>query len=452
MKKRTRTFIGSLVTLGISASLLSIAAPASAAELIPENEIQSMTIMVTSRTGTEQGTSALNWGPDSVTTSTGCPEGFRESSRTFIVSPDGTETSAALPRTSQTAPAFGLQGNPMDLFGTRASNWEALTEATLPTGLNKFVVTCDALVDGVRPATTDPIGDAKYFVAYLQVDRAAESWTQVPAPTVPVVKVTPTVAFTTATANADGSVTLTATVSGDAGVATNATGVVSISGSYSGLTTPVSGEAAVSAGVATWTTPVLDAGQTYSFTAGYTANGDTKYTDSAANATTTVITVAEPTPPQNTDITVTIPESATGLKFTMTPGAVALNQAALDGTSYVATGSLGEVTVSDNRTTRIAWTLSGNATDFVNAADATQTIAASSLGWKPALVGATNAGAAGIEVIAGASGGLTADTPLAQATAGLSTADTTINAGITLKAPADSAAGDYSATLTLTLI
>ncbi|MFC5931800.1 hypothetical protein [Cryobacterium melibiosiphilum] len=320
-------------------------------------------------------------------------------------------------------------------------------EVTFQTGLNRFIVTCDPTLRTM----TDSFADSKYFLVTLDVNVAAKSWTVVANP-VNEEKLTPSIAFTKTIANADGSVTLTSTVSAGAGVATDATGVVSISGSYSGLATPVSGEAAVSAGVATWRTPVLDADRTYTFTAGYTAKGDTKYTDSAVNATTTVTTVAGPTPPQNTAITVTIPASATGLKFTMTPGAVALNQAALDGTSYVATGSLGQVTVSDNRRARTAWTLGGNSTNFVNTADATQTIAANSLGWKPALVGATNAGTAGIEVIAGASGGLSASTPLAQAVAGVSTADTTINAGITLKAPADSAAGDYTATLTLTLI
>ncbi|SEM92560.1 hypothetical protein [Cryobacterium luteum] len=393
-------------------------------------------------------TSALVLGPDVISNElANCPVGYRSSSRSLVIAPDGTVSSAAEWVRTPPGNYYGLNetaGEYIYLDGMAAVRWN---EVTFQTGLNRFIVTCDPALRTM----TDSFADSKYFLVTLDVNVAAKSWTVVANP-VNEAKLTPSIAFTKTTANADGSVTLTSTVSAGAGVATDATGVVSISGNYSGLATPVSGEAAVSAGVATWRTPVLDADRTYTFTAGYTAKGDTKYTDSAVNATTTVTTVAGPTPPQNTAITVTIPASATGLKFTMTPGAVALNQAALDGTSYVATGSLGQVTVSDNRRARTAWTLSGNSTNFVNTADATQTIAATSLGWKPALVGATNAGTAGIEVIAGASGGLSASTPLAQAAAGVSTADTTINAGITLKAPADSAAGVYSATLTLTLI
>ncbi|MFC6357154.1 hypothetical protein [Luethyella okanaganae] len=454
-RTRRRSAIGAAVVASTVLALLAWAPlPANAATntLDPALQITGSTVKLTpsSRTGVVEGTSALRWGPAQIETDQSCPAGYRSSSRTFVIAPGGTVSQAATARTNQSAIYWGLRGEPGDVIwldNVYASNWSGFTPGSLTTGLNKLVITCDP----DQRAEDAPFSDSKYFLVTLQVDVAAESWTVVDNPSNPVTKTTPTVAFSGSTANANGTATLIATVSGASGTATDASGKVAFSGTHAGLASPVTGEVQLANGVASWTTPVLDAGQSYTFTAGYRANGDTKYTDSAADATTTVTTVAEPQAPQNTDITVTIPASATGLKFTITPGNVALTGTTLQGTSYVATGTLGDVKVSDNRDTRTAWTLNGKAGAFANTADASKTIAASHLGWKPALVG-TGAGTAGTEVVAGEGGGLSTDKPLAQTAAGATVADTTVKAGITLKAPADSAAGDYKATLTLTLI
>ncbi|PWC04312.1 Ig-like domain-containing protein [Agromyces badenianii] len=425
----------------VAASALSFAAPASAAELVPENEINggayTFTLSPTSRSGVEDETSALVWGPGEVRTSTGCPDGYRRSSRTFVVQPDGTEKVAAINRTNTAAVGWGLQGEPMLLISNRA---QAFAIDTLADGLNKFVVTCDApLEDGTPVPKNAPIGDSKYFVAYLQVDRAAQSWTVVPKP---VEKADTTVSLTP-TAGNDGSVTLTATVSPAA-----ATGSVSFVNTATGTEI---GTGTLTAGSASTTVTGLAAGTSHSFKAVYAGDDDHNGSESGV---ATVNTVAEPQPPQNTAITVTIPASATGLKFTVTPGAVALSAATLNGTSYVATGTLEQAKVSDNREVRTAWALNGSASEFVNTTDNTKKIAASSLGWKPELIGgaAANGGTAGAEIAAGANGGLSSQKSLAQAAAGATVANTTVKAGITLKAPADTAAGDYTSTLTITLI
>ncbi|AWB95418.1 hypothetical protein DCE93_06895 [Agromyces badenianii] len=425
----------------VAASALSFAAPASAAELVPENEINggayTLTLDPATRSGVSQGSSALVSGPSTVTTDIGCPEGYRRSSRTFIVHPDGTEKAGAVMRANMTAAAWGLQGNAITLVVNRASNW---FNDTLTDGLNAFVVTCDAPTeDGGFVPNNAPIGDSKYFVAYLQVDRAAQSWTVVPKP----VEKADTTASLTPTAGNDGSVTLTATVSPAA-----ATGSVSFVNTATGTEI---GTGTLTAGSASTTVTGLAAGTSHSFKAVYAGDDDHNGSESGV---ATVNTVAEPQPPQNTAITVTIPASATGLKFTVTPGAVALSAATLNGTSYVATGTLEQAKVSDNREVRTAWALNGSASEFVNTTDNTKKIAASSLGWKPELIGgaAANGGTAGAEIAAGANGGLSSQKSLAQAAAGATVANTTVKAGITLKAPADTAAGDYTSTLTITLI
>jgi hypothetical protein len=160
--------------------------------------------------------------------------------------------------------------------------------------------------------------------------------------------------------------------------------------------------------------------------------------------------VGEPVPPQQTEVTVTIPASAQGLRFTVTPGGVALAQAELDGEEFVATGALQEVRVTDTRADKQQWTLNGRTSDFDGPGDAA--IDGSALGWEPELLGTGNAGTAGAEVAPGTAGGLSSDKPLAQAPAGVGQSETRVQAGVTLRAPADTPAGDYAATLTLTLI
>jgi hypothetical protein len=398
--------------------------------------------------------------PTALTTETGCPAGYRGSSRVMFVWADGSTPSVFPALVKLTADAgTGLDGNAVNRTGTSAARWST---ASFPSatfsghdGVATYVVTCDpgTAPDGATyPAAGEPVGTAKYFSVDIRItygDGSNPTWEVVPETVVE--KTTPTITLTGATAHADGTVTLTAAVTGEAGAATS--GTVELTGTYPGLATPVTGSASVAAdGTASWTSPLLEAGKTYTFAAAYKAGGNASYTDSTTDAQTTVTTVAEPVPPQSTGVTVTIPAALSGLKFTVTPGDVALGQATLEGTSYVATGSLGTVTVSDNRSTRTAWTLNGQAGDFVSTTDATKTIDADYLGWKPALVGSTNGGTAGTEVAAGSTSGLGSARALAQAADGATVADTAVQAGITLKAPASSAQGSYTATLTLTLI
>jgi hypothetical protein len=430
---------GALVAVTVAvATLTAVPAQATNPGLDPANRLGDLTLTRVSGTLTTGG------GPTELTTAVGCPDGFRKSSRVLFFWEDGTQASK-WPGIVQAAaaPGNGLDGQPMARTGTSAGRWvtASFPASAFQSGRATYVVTCDpgAEPDGTYPAATDPIGTATYFSVDVQIDTDAKTWAVVSDP---VVKADTTTTLTP-TARSDGSVTLTAAVAPAA-----ATGPVSFVDAATGAEV---GTGPLAGGSASATVAALDAGKEYRFKAVY--GGDARHNGSESNEAV-VTTVAEPQPPQqeSTDITVTIPASATGLKFTVTPGAVALSQATLDGTSYVASGTLGAVTVSDSRTTRTPWTLNGKAGAFVNKADATKTFAASSLGWTPALVGTGNAGTAGAAVAAGANGGLSTDKPLAQALADVTGAETRVEAGIALKAPSDVAAGDYTATLTLTLI
>lgn len=238
------------------------------------------------------------------------------------------------------------------------------------------------------------------------------------------------------------SVTLTATVS-----AADASGTVTFKkdGVAVGSPAPVTG------GAATVQVSSLDPATAYSFTADY--SGDSTYNPSTSGAAAVTTLAAADT--SSSQVSVSVPTATasapTGLKLTAKPGAVTLAGATdrTVGEVWEATGSLGNVTVNDDRQAAgVAWTLNGKASAF---ASGTDIIPASNLGWAPAKV--SGAGTAGSAVTAGAGGGLSTDKALATGT-GSADANvvTTVSAGLTLAAPAGTAAGSYTSTLTLTLI
>lgn len=391
------------------------------------------------------GSLAREQGPDPVKTNTGCPVGYRASSRTFIVTAGKLETPAAVMRQGNAATTlWGFQGNGMTLNSDRASSWGSLSATQNPDGTNAYVVTCDApsSASGGNPTNSNPIGNSKYFVLFYQVSSSGTHWevTTDPRPAA-LTATTTTLAASGVTAAA---ATLTATVA-----PTAATGTVQFKQAGVAIGSPV----AVTNGTASYSVSGLSASTTYGFTAEY--SGDTAYAASAS-ASTSVTTVAAAADSSSSSVNVTVPTvtptTPTGLKISVKPGStIALTGAATrtQGAAWSATGSLGNVTVNDDRRVAgAAWTLSGKVTAFTSGSN---TVAASNLGWAPAKV--SGAGDAGSAVTAGSNGGLSTDQPLA---AGTGTTDanviTTVGAGLTLAVPADSAAGDYTATLTLTLI
>ncbi|WP_411701260.1 Ig-like domain repeat protein [Conyzicola sp.] len=418
-------------TLALAGGAIAFAPAAQAVEYPDGHRIGKLTVVL------KPGALATqNRVIQSVSTTETCPAGNRLLGTDIISFDNGADIYGDVYRAVDARSAgHGLDGNPINYMdsdsapinGAPFSDYYDWTES----GDFEYILTCSGNEDHSRPQQEGVV----FFAATLHMDKA----TGVLSVVEPIVKVDSTTTLTGAALNT-GAVTLTATVAPAA-----QSGTVS----FRDGTGAEVGTGTVTDGVATWTSGVLTAGTEYSYTAAFA--GNPALNPSTSNAVT-VTTVAEPAAPQDTEIVVTIPASATGLKFTVTPGDVTLGQPTVDGTAYVATGTLGTVTVSDNRSARTAWTLNGKAGDFVNTADATKTIAASNLGWAPAAVGTTNAGTAGSAVAAGANGGLSSDKPLAQAPAGVTAAQTAVNAAVTLKAPVDSAAGTYKAKLTLTLI
>ncbi|GAA4846553.1 hypothetical protein GCM10023221_26480 [Luteimicrobium xylanilyticum] len=132
-------------------------------------------------------------------------------------------------------------------------------------------------------------------------------------------------------------------------------------------------------------------------------------------------------------------------------GAVDLGTATAGTDVFTATGALRQVKVTDTRTEAPAWTLSGSVSDF-RSSDGAASFGGKYLGWTPA-VGANTVGAvAGTAVAPGSGDGLAASRTLASAAAGHPKGGVTIDAGLTLQIPLDTAAGDYTGTLTLTAV
>ncbi|MBE1877650.1 Ig-like domain-containing protein [Myceligenerans pegani] len=433
-----------------------VAAPAQALapDLDPDNRLGDLTLDVTG--------GAISWagGPQRLTTETGCPEGFRRSSRAFIIWPDGTWVVSASQFAATVFVAAsegsGLDGQAIDrqnlsetiTYQRHASKWGAGGSGGIPTvafdghsGVATYVVTCDPgdAPTGTFPTNASGVGDSKYFSVDILIDwndggvTGSGTW-EIAGP---VEKVDTTLELDP-TAGNDGSVNLTATVDPPA-----ATGSVTFTNVGTGATV---GTADLTDGTATVNVSDLEPDTQYTFRAEYA--GDTLHNASTSNDAV-VTTVGEPVPPQDTEITVTIPAAASGLRLTVTPGGVALGEATQVSSAFEATGELGQVTVTDDRETRTAWTLNGQASDFARSGGS-GAIPASALGWEPQLTGGTNAGTAGPAVAPGT--GLAAPRTLASATADVTTARTTVAADLTLRAPQDTPAGEYTSTLTLTLI
>src|SRR5690606_33764266 len=161
-------------------------------------------------------------------------------------------------------------------------------------------------------------------------------------------------------------------------------------------------------------------------------------------------------PASAADITVSVPESAQPSgEFTWrfsSEEVVALGEAAPLGDSFVATGVLNDIEITDTRVNpSSSWTLSGQATAFASEDDAFE---ASALGWTPRLT-AEGAGAiAGDPVEAGVGNGLASAAVLVSAPSdefkGVDTA--VVAADLALRLPLGQAAGDYASTLTVTVI
>lgn len=223
-------------------------------------------------------------GPQALTTASGCPEGFRGSSRVLFVWPDGTwpeRVSAAdsgLPAQVKLAGSplagSGLDGNPVSRTGTSASRWGAYgfpaDRFDGHSGVATYVITCDP---GELPSTTYPdagagVGGSRYFSVDLRLtwDDASNTGTW------EVVKET-TATTLTAVQTGRTTATLTARVA-----PASAAGEVTFTDVKTGATL---GTAPVADGVATLNIGGLRP-RTYTFAAAYSGNEEYAASESDA--------------------------------------------------------------------------------------------------------------------------------------------------------------------------
>jgi hypothetical protein len=178
---------------------------------------------------------------------------------------------------------------------------------------------------------------------------------------------------------------------------------------------------------------------------------------------------ADPGDPAQVQVTVDITEIEEPgvLALTVAGNSVALQENGSDLLVRQFTGTLPTVTVTDTRTAAeipagAAWAVLGSSSDFTGTAGQTP-ISAAHLGWKPRLLNGGNTGlvSEGEEVVTvldqptqpGNNVGLV-DQELLVSTydsAEVTGGAYTVNADLTLRAPADVAAGSYRSTLTLSL-
>lgn len=377
------------------------------------------------------GTSADTRPFTASSTTVGCPEGFRASSRTLLVAAPGIPNRAlAAARTTGLDAPMSYTGTAASAAALAGSTWGSIAE-----GENfKILITCDATVLG----NTAPYADSRYFAANL-LKTSGTTW-EVVAAGAP--KTVTTTALTVSDVTAVGA-TLTATVTPAA-----ATGNVAFTMGAVAL-----GTATVTNGVATLTvTDKLTPGTSYApgtVTAAYA--GDATHEASTGSNPTSFSTPA-PSDSSTSNIGLTVPAAGSvnepgDLTISVKPTGVTLTGGARTAnTPWTATGSLGNVAVLDDRrnASGAGWSLSGSATVFAGSGTAEgQTIPASALAWSGA------SGATGF-----VAGTLDQARVLSTGAASAETDKLTTITGtqLTLTVPASNAAGGYTSTLTLTLI
>ena len=245
---------------------------------------------------------------------------------------------------------------------------------------------------------------------------------------------------TTAAPGAD--VVLTATVTAQDTAGADAVGSVEFFNGSASL-----GSAAVSRGTASKTVNNLPVGDN-PITAKFTPTDPTAF--GASTSTPVTVTVSAAGGLDET-INVNIPSTGGGtFTFTVSADPVTMSDATLSGADLTSSGTLSPVTVIDTRTGKPGWSVSGQATNFTSGG--TNTIDGNALGWVPSFVSGGAGATLGTSIPAGTNPGLKQGARLASAAAGQGTGTTELRAGLSLKAPADTAPGRYTAALTITAV
>ncbi len=246
------------------------------------------------------------------------------------------------------------------------------------------------------------------------------------------------------TAGASGTtVSLGATVQklSDSSTATAAAGSVVFN---EGSTTVAT--VAVASGVASASLTGVSYG-THSYTAQFVPSDAVYATSTSATSTVQVGGSSSPS-----TVTTTIPSGVGTLTLTGVSSTVSLGTATLSAGTLNASGSLAAVVTDSRQLDYPSWSLTGQVGDFTVGA---KTLLGKYLGWTPAVSGSAGGSVAGALVLPAVAVGDLGLKAISQLASGSpSSAGTVTNAAavLQLKAPSNTPAGAYSATLTLTLI
>lgn len=373
---------------------------------------------------------------NSIDVSVGAPVGFQALGGTFIYQGGVEKGNVAQARNTSMTPSAGtngLDGQPAHLdrliipTNTFLSS-KLLNDPSLNLATGQFELRWYYFASATSPnRATDP-----YVKLDMTYDATTGAWSVY----------TPAAATTVSlTAGAAGStVNLSATVKKtDATTATDATGnILFLEGATTVATVPVA------SGVANASlTGVADGSHTY--TAQFVPTGTVYSGSTSATATVQVGGITA-----TSTINVTIPSGVGTLTLTGVSSSVNLGTAALSGGTLNASGTLNAVVTDTRQLGYPAWSLTGIVGDFV---DGAKTINGKYLGWTPAVSG--TAGSVAGPFIAPAPveiEGLKFIRTLATGAPNVNGTVTNASALLQLKAPSNTPAGAYSATLTLTLI
>jgi hypothetical protein len=151
-------------------------------------------------------------------------------------------------------------------------------------------------------------------------------------------------------------------------------------------------------------------------------------------------------------ITATVPQEVDPGEFLWTIDAadhdVTLTDAADQGTYLQSTGAIKPIKVTDSRVGGPTWSIAGQLGDFSGG------LSGKYLGWTPKVTAAGAGATPGGQVLSGqvSGNGLKDASVLASATAGHAGGTATLGADLDLRLPKDTAAGTYTATLTITAL
>jgi len=450
--KINKRIVALAVAGAMVAGTVGLSASAQAAEITPVG-----TITITPTSGNVN--TDVNF-LDSIRVDTGAPVGFRLLSGTFVYQ-NGVEIgSVAQARSTSmvsTAGTNGLDGNPVFMdrsiiptntfVSSRLLNNAALSALTTGPFELRYYYFASATAPN---RATDP-----YVKLNMTYDITTGAWSVATAPVVSV----PTTTSLTASASGN-SVALSATVkkSSDSTVATAAAGTVAF---FEGAT-QVGTTQTVAAGLASISLTGVANG-THAYTATYTPSSAAYSASTSAAASVSIGALVAPTDTASVPVGVTfnIAAATNGgvLQLTSHDSIVALGTATVSGTTFNASGTLNAVVDDSRQAGSPDWNLTGVMADFTAPAVGTapvRTLSAKYLGWNPTVT-AGSVGSAGAVVLPapGSPSGLKTSSQLSYGST--SAADpqvttTTVAALLQLKAPKNTAAGNYAGVLTLTLI